>query len=236
MSLWTLSCRGARTGTLVPSWFEEPTCTRRGTAPRRSAMKTPSTQTTRPPTGCITSECRHRLAACTSQSPTLVNWCLNLLLVLAQVFGICVGGDWTQSQGKYYGCDSQWGHSEVHPGKVSFSACPQPTYTFTIRLTIGLILPTCVHLSKWNAVFVCAIIGLFCILYITLLLNGFSKCWTADLHYVSGHWVWGCFLSPPGWMRWAFRPPRTRFTLDSCLECATRSASHSVCRADQHWY
>lgn len=106
MWLWTLSCRGGRTGTLVPSWSAEPTCTRRGTGPRRLATKTPSTQTTRPQTGCITSEWRHYLTPHTQAAKDQVNQCLNLLLVLVQVFGVCVGGDWTQSQGKYYGCDS----------------------------------------------------------------------------------------------------------------------------------
>lgn len=110
--------------------------------------------------------------------------------------------------------------------KCEFLNLLQSSYTFTI----GLIPATCTHYAKWNTLFVDAIIGLF----------------FYSLHNPIAQWFFWilhcrfalCNLPlpvrvlslPPGWMRWAFHPLRTRFTLDSCSECATRSASHSVCR------
>lgn len=54
---WTLSCHEERTGTLVPNWFAEPTCTKKETGPKRSAMKTQLTQIMRPLTECTTGMC-----------------------------------------------------------------------------------------------------------------------------------------------------------------------------------
>ena len=55
-SSWTWSWRDARDGTLALSWCGAPTCTRRGIGHGRSATKTPSTLTTRPPIRCTTSK------------------------------------------------------------------------------------------------------------------------------------------------------------------------------------